>query len=208
MKEMMCEMMKNMKPEFMIEMMDEMINSDMAEKFAPKMMPKMMPKCLNNFLSKIPEKEREELIKKIVDIITSKYYNEGIDAKYVKGFETDINIKGLKIASKGGKGSVGDKINPMDLFLSGLCGCISIAVGKTLEDLNIKGEVKVNGTVKKSFEKGCIEQVVLNINVEVNNCNKSEEELREIILEGSKKCLISNSLKCELIKNVILKRNI
>ncbi|WP_018153904.1 OsmC family protein [Methanothermococcus thermolithotrophicus] len=199
MKEMMCEMMKNMKPEFMMEMMDEMIDSNMAENFAPK----MMPKCLNNFLSKIPEKEREELIKKIVDIITSKYYDEGINSTFVKEFETDVNIKGLKIASKGGKGSVGDKINPMDLFLSGLCGCTAIAVGRTLEELSIKGTVKVDGSVKKSFEKGCIEQITLNIHVKIEDSSKSEEELTNIILEGSKKCLISNSLKCELIKNVI-----
>ena len=193
----------NMNPEMMKEMMQTMMSSDMCETMAPKMMPEMMPKILNKYLMNIPKNEREELIKKIVDTIVSKSDNCEVSATFVKDFETSINIKGLKVNSKGGKGATKDSISPMDLFLSGLCGCISIAVGRTLAEKGISGDIKVDASVKKSFEKGCIEKIILNIHAKIDD-NSNEDELRELILNGSKKCLISNSLGCEIEKNVII----
>ncbi|CAB3288452.1 protein of unknown function [Methanocaldococcus lauensis] len=95
----------------------------------------------------------------------------------------------------------------MDLFLSGLCGCITIAVGRTLSENNIDADVTVKvSSIEKSFENGCIEKISLDIIVNVDNKdNINEEELKELVLNGSKKCLISNSLKCEVEKNVIIK---
>ncbi len=192
-----------MNPENIKEMMQDMMNSEMCEEMAPKMMPEMMPKALDKYLTKIPKDERDEFIKKIVDIIVSKTEDYEISAMFVKDFETFLNVKGLKLNSKGGKGATKESISPMDLFLAGLCGCISIAVGRTLAEKNIDGTIKVNATVKKSFEKGCIEQVTLNIHAKIND-ELNREELKELILEGSKKCLISNSLNCNVEKNVII----
>ena len=187
-----------MNPEIMIEMM----NSDIAKEMAPKMMPKMMPLALEKFLDKIPENERKEFIAKIVDIIVSKDEKKEISAEFLDMFEVMLNIKGLKIHSKGGKGAVNEKISPMDLFLSGLCGCICIAVGNSLKANNIDAEIKVDGKVEKSFEEGKIKKITINIHVKVNE-DMDKEELKKLVLEGSKKCLISNSLNCEIEKNVI-----
>ena len=138
-----------MNPEIIIEMM----NSDIAKEMAPKMMPKMMPLALEKFLDKIPENERKEFIAKIVDIIVSKDENKEVFAEYLDMFEALLNIKGLKIHSRGGKGAVKEKISPMDLFLAGLCGCICIAVGNTLKSNNIDAKIKVDGKAEKSFDE-------------------------------------------------------
>ncbi len=191
-----------MNPEMMKEMMQTMINSEMCKEMAPKMMPEMMPKVLDKCLMNIPEDEREEFIKKIVNIIVSKSNNCEVSATFIKDFETSLNIKGLKIHSKGGKGATKDSISPMDLFLSGLCGCVSLAVGRTLDEKGIIGTVKVDASVVKNFEKGCIEKIILNIYAKIDNSD--DEDLKEIILNGSKRCLISNSLNCEIEKNVII----
>jgi uncharacterized OsmC-like protein len=192
-----------MNPEMMKEMMQTMMSSEMCETMMPKMMPEMMPKVLDKCLMNIPKNEREEFIKKIVDIIVSKSNDCEVSATFIKDFETSINVKGLKINSKGGKGATKDSISPMDLFLSGLCGCVSIAVGRALDEKGISGTVKVDASVKKSFEKGCIEKIILNIHAKING-NSNGSELKELILESSKKCLISNSLGCEIEKNVII----
>ncbi|XRP96543.1 OsmC family protein [Methanocaldococcus sp. 16A] len=184
------------------EMIMEMMNSDMAKEMAPKMMPKMMPLALEKFLDKIPENERKEFIAKIVDIFVSKDEKKEISAEFCDMFEVMLNIKGLKIHSRGGKGATKEKISPMDLFLAGLCGCICIAVGNTLKDNNIDAEIKVDGNVEKSFEEGKIKKIIINIHVKVNK-DMDKEDLEKLILEGSKKCLISNSLNCEIEKNVI-----
>ncbi|ACV25165.1 OsmC family protein [Methanocaldococcus fervens] len=184
------------------EMIKEMMNSEMAKEMAPKMMPEIMPEALNKFLPYIPEDKRKEFIAKIVDIIVSKDEKKEIYAEFLDMFETLLNIKGLIVHSRGGKGSVKEMVSPMDLFLAGLCGCICIAVGNTLKDNNIKAEVKVDGKVEKSFELGKITKVTLNIHVKVDG-DVDKEKLKDIILEGSKKCLISNSLNCEVEKNVI-----
>jgi uncharacterized OsmC-like protein len=192
-----------MNPEMMKEMMQTMMSSEMCETMMPKMMPEMMPKVLDKCLMNIPKNEREEFIKKIVDIIVSKSNDCEVSATFIKDFETSINVKGLKINSKGGKGATKDSISPMDLFLSGLCGCVSIAVGRALAEKGIIGNIKVNAMVKKNFEKGCIEKIILNIHAKING-NSNGSELKELILESSKKCLISNSLGCEIEKNVII----
>ena len=192
-----------MNPEMMKEMMQTMMSSEMCKTMMPKMMPEMMPKVLDKCLMNIPKNEREEFIKKIVDIIVSKSNDCEVSATFIKDFETSINVKGLKINSKGGKGATKDSISPMDLFLSGLCGCVSIAVGRALDEKGISGTVKVDASVKKSFEKGCIEKIILNIHAKING-NSNGSELKELILESSKKCLISNSLGCEIEKNVII----
>ncbi len=184
-------------------MIMEMMDSDIAKEMAPKMMPKMMPLALEKFLQYIPEKERKEFIAKLVDIIVSKDEKKEIYAEYLDMFETLVDVKGLKIHSRGGKGSTKEKISPMDLFLGGLCGCICIAVGNTLKDNAIEAEIKVDGKVEKSFEEGKIKKVILNIFVEVSG-DYEEDKLKEMILEGSKKCLISNTLNCEIEKNVII----
>jgi uncharacterized OsmC-like protein len=146
----------------------------------------------------------ENTVENIVGISVSNIDDCEISATFVKDFETSIKIKGLKVSSKGGKGATKDTISPMDLFLSGLCGCVSIAVGRTLAEKGISGDIKVDASVKKSFEKGRIEKIILNIHAKIDD-NSIEEELRELILNGSKKCLISNSLGCEIEKNVIIK---
>ncbi|WP_421077396.1 OsmC family protein [Methanothermococcus sp. Ax23] len=192
-----------MNPEMMKEMMQTMMSSEMCETMMPKMMPEMIPKVMEKHLMNIPKNEREEFIKKIVDIIVSKSNDCEISATFIKDFETSINVKGLKINSKGGKGATKDSISPMDLFLSGLCGCVSIAVGRALAEKGIIGNIKVNAMVKKNFEKGCIEKIILNIHAKING-NSNGSELKELILESSKKCLISNSLGCEIEKNVII----
>ena len=196
-------MMGNMK-----EMIEKMMNSDMCKEMAPKMMPEMMPKALDKFLLEIPEDKREEFIKNIVDIIVSKNNDYQIYSKYEGNFNATISVKGLKLNSKGGKGATKETISPMDLFLSGLCGCIAIAVGRTLSENNIDAAdvtVKVS-SIEKSFEKGCVEKIALDIIVNVDNKdNINEEELKELVLNGSKKCLISNSLNCEIEKNVIIR---
>ncbi len=196
-----------MDPEMMKEMMKNMINSDACMEMAPKMIPEMMPMVLNKCLMNIPENQRTEFIKDVVDIIVSKNNSGEISATFVDDFETLIDVKGLKIGSKGGKGATSDSISPMDLFLSGLCGCVSIAVGRTLMEKDIKGTIKVSASVKKNFEKGCIEKIVLNIHANIDSSNENNlnnDELKEIILTGSKKCLISNSIGCEIEKNIIL----
>ncbi len=180
----------------------EMINSDIAKEMAPKMMPKVLPLALEKFLDKIPENERKEFIAKIVDIIVSKDENKEIFAEFCDMFEVLLNIKGLKIYSKGGKGAVKEKISPMDLFLVGLCGCICIAVGNTLKSNNIDAKIKVDGKVEKSFEEGKIKKISINIYVKTNE-NIDKEKLKELVLNGSKKCLINNSLNCEIEKNII-----
>ncbi|AIJ05650.1 hypothetical protein JH146_0804 [Methanocaldococcus bathoardescens] len=187
-----------MNPEIIIEMM----NSDIAKEMAPKMMPKMMPLALEKFLDKIPENERKEFIAKIVDIIVNKDEKKEISAEFCDMFEVLLNIKGLKIHSRGGKGAVKEKISPMDLFLAGLCGCICIAVGNTLKSSNINAEIKVDGKVEKDFENGKIKKITINIHVKTNK-DMDKEKLKELILNDSKKCLISNSLSCEIEKNVI-----
>ena len=90
----------------------------------------------------------------------------------------------------------------MDLFLAGLCGCICIAVGNTLKANNIDADIKVDGKVEKSFEEGKIKKVIINIYVKVDE-DMDKEKLKELVLDGSKKCLISNSISCEIEKNVI-----
>jgi uncharacterized OsmC-like protein len=184
------------------EMMMEMMNSDIAKEMAPKMMPKMMPLALEKFLQYIPEDERKEFIAKIVDIIVSKDDKKEVFAEYSDMFEAMLNVKGLKIHSRGGKGAVKEKISPMDLFLAGLCGCICIAVGNTLKANNIDANIKVDGKVEKSFEEGKIKKVIINIYVKVDE-DMDKEKLKELVLDGSKKCLISNSISCEIEKNVI-----
>ncbi|ENN96146.1 OsmC family protein [Methanocaldococcus villosus KIN24-T80] len=176
---------------------------EICKEIAPKIMPIMLPKALENFLMKIPEKERDKLIMDIVDIIVSKTDNQEISSKFVKEFESILNIKGLKIHSRGGKGAIKEKISPMDTFLSGLCGCIAIAVGNTLLEKNIEADINVKGSVEKNFEKGCIEKIKLDIYVKPKK-DVNKEELKTLVLKGSNKCLISNSLKCEVIKNVII----
>ncbi|WP_423793365.1 OsmC family protein [Methanocaldococcus indicus] len=187
-----------MNPEMIIEMM----NSEMAEEMAPKMMPKMIPLALQKFLDKIPEDEREEFIAKIIDIIVDKDEKKEIYSRYIDMFEALLNVKGLKIHSKGGKGAIKEKISPMDLFLSGLCGCICIAVGNTLKSNNIDAKVKVDGKVEKSFEEGKIKKITINIYVKTND-DIDKEKLKDLILEGSKKCLINNTLNCEIEKNIV-----
>lgn len=100
------------------EMIMEMMNSDIAKEMAPKMMPKMMPLALEKFLQYIPENERKEFIARIVDIIVSKDENKEVSAEYLDMFEALLNVKGLKIHSRGGKGAIKEKISPMDLFFS------------------------------------------------------------------------------------------
>ncbi|AAB98573.1 TPA: OsmC family protein [Methanocaldococcus jannaschii] len=185
------------------EMIMEMMNSDIAKEMAPKMMPKMMPLALEKFLQYIPENERKEFIARIVDIIVSKDENKEVSAEYLDMFEALLNVKGLKIHSRGGKGAIKEKISPMDLFLAGLCGCVCIAVGNTLKANNIDAEIKVDGKVEKSFEEGKIKKVIINIYVKVDG-DIDKEKLKKLVLEGSKKCLISNSISCEIEKNVIL----
>ena len=180
------------------EMMMEMMNSDTAKEIAPK----MMPLALEKFLDKIPEDERKEFIAKIVDIIVNKDEKKEVFAEYSDMFEAMLNVKGLKIHSKGGKGAVKEKISPMDLFLAGLCGCICIAVGNTLKANNIDADIRVDGKVEKSFEEGKIKKVIINIYAKVDE-DVDKEKLKELILEGSKKCLISNTLNCNIEKNVI-----
>ncbi|EHP89083.1 OsmC family protein [Methanotorris formicicus] len=182
--------------------MDMQNISETCEEMAPKMMPKMMPKCLDKFLMKIPENEREEFIAKVLNIIVSKDENKEVFAEYLDMFEVMLSVKGLKIHSRGGKGSVKEKISPMDLFLAGLCGCICIGVGNTLKDNNIDAKIKVDGKAEKSFEEGKIKKISINIHVKVDE-DIDKEELKELVLEGFKKCLISNSLNCEIEKNVI-----
>ncbi|CAB3288559.1 OsmC family protein [Methanocaldococcus lauensis] len=191
-----------MNPEMIMEMMD----SEMAKEMAPKIMPKMMPLALEKFLDKIPENERKEFIAKIVDIIVSKNEKKEIFAEFCDMFETLLDIKGLSIHSRGGKGSTKEKISPMDLFLAGLCGCICIAVGNTLKENNIETKIKVDGAVEKSFEEGRIKKVILNIYLKIDNIenlNLNKEDLKKLVLNGSKKCLISNTLNCEIEKNII-----
>ncbi|UXM84141.1 OsmC family protein [Methanococcus aeolicus] len=180
-------------------MMKEMMDSEMCK----EMMPEMIPKVMEKYLMNIPKNEREEFIKKIVNIIVSKSNECELSATFIKDFETSTNIKGLKINSKGGKGATKDSISPMDLFLSGLCGCVSIAVGRALSEKEINGNIKVDALVKKSFEKGCIEKIILNIHAKIDD-SLNEDELKELILKGSKKCLISNSLGCEIEKNIVI----
>lgn len=184
------------------EMIKEMMNSEMAKEMAPKMMPEIMPVALDKFLPYIPEDKRKEFIAKIVDIIVSKDEKKEIYAEFLDMFETLLNVKGLIIHSRGGKGAVKEMISPMDVFLAGLCGCICIAVGNTLKANNINANVKVDGKVEKSFEEGKIKKVTLNIYVKVDG-DVDKEKLKDMILEGSTKCLISNTLNCEIEKNVI-----
>jgi hypothetical protein len=43
--------------------------SEMMEGCAPEMMMEMMPKCLGMMLSKLPEKQRTEMVKKLISIL-------------------------------------------------------------------------------------------------------------------------------------------
>jgi uncharacterized OsmC-like protein len=113
-----------------------------------------------------------------------------MEIKYLGGVECIANIKGNEMKLVSGKIAKENEISPIDLFLAGVGGCTIINAGRELEKNGIKADLRCEVSAIK--EDNLIKKVIVKIFVKVDAEDK--EKIKELIINGADKCIISKSI--------------